>query len=125
MLSCLAFLYFNFRRKALCFPGDVGSITIGFWIIFLLLKVIVISGNWNYLLFISVYGVDTILTIIQRLYLRQNIFVAHRIHFFQLLNHYHCLYRMYSCTFPHCAFGHHVTAGGFVCWCEDKMVKGD
>ena len=85
MLSCLAFLYFNFRRKALCFPGDVGSITIGFWIIFLLLKVIVISGNWNYLLFISVYGVDTILTIIQRLYLRQNIFVAHRIHFFQIL----------------------------------------
>lgn len=85
MLSCLVFLFFNFRKQAMCFPGDVGSITIGFWIIFLLLALIMHTGNWKYLLFLSVYGVDTVLTIIQRLYLRENIFMAHRRHFFQVL----------------------------------------
>ncbi len=85
MLSCLVFLCFNFRRKALCFPGDVGSITIGFWIIFLLLALIIQTGSWKYILFLSVYGVDTILTIIHRLYLKENIFMAHRRHFFQVL----------------------------------------
>jgi hypothetical protein len=31
------------------------------------------------------YGVDTILTIIHRIYLKENIFLAHRKHLFQLL----------------------------------------
>lgn len=85
MLSCIVFLFFNFRQKALCFPGDVGSITIGFWIIFLLLALIIQTANWKYILFLAVYGVDTILTIIHRLFLRENIFMAHRRHFFQIL----------------------------------------
>ena len=85
ILACLVFLYFNFRKKAKCFAGDVGSVTIAFWIVFLLFRLIVVSGHWQYLLFLVVYGVDSVLTITHRLILRQNIFKAHRLHFYQLL----------------------------------------
>lgn len=85
MLACVVFLYFNFRRKALVFAGDIGSISIAFWIVFLLLALIIKSNNWLYILFLTVYGVDTVLTIIHRLILRQNIFEAHRLHFYQVL----------------------------------------
>ncbi|MEZ2440082.1 glycosyltransferase family 4 protein [Chitinophaga sp. RCC_12] len=84
-LACVVFLFFNFRKKAACFAGDVGSVTIAFWIVTMLLKLIFTTGDWKYLLFLSVYGVDTILTIIHRLSLRQNIFKAHRLHFYQIL----------------------------------------
>lgn len=85
MLSCLVFLFFNFRKSAKCFAGDVGSVTIAFWILMLLLKLILQTGDWSYILFLAVYGVDSVLTIVHRLILRQNIFDAHRLHFYQIL----------------------------------------
>jgi UDP-N-acetylmuramyl pentapeptide phosphotransferase/UDP-N-acetylglucosamine-1-phosphate transferase len=85
ILACLAFLFFNFRKQAKCFAGDVGSISIAFWISYLIFKLIIQTDNYAYILFLSVYGVDTILTIIHRLILKQNIFKAHRLHFYQLL----------------------------------------
>ncbi|HEY4324225.1 MAG TPA: glycosyltransferase family 4 protein [Mucilaginibacter sp.] len=85
MMACAVFLYFNFRKKAKCFAGDVGSVSVAFWISMLLLKLILITGNWSYILFLAVYGVDSVLTIIHRLALKQNIFKAHRLHFYQLL----------------------------------------
>lgn len=85
MLATVVFLFFNFRKRAKCFAGDVGSVTVAFWIIFLLLKLIIISENYLYILFLGVYGVDTVLTIIHRLGLKQNIFDAHRLHFYQIL----------------------------------------
>lgn len=85
MLAAVVFLFFNFRKRAKCFAGDVGSVTVAFWIIFLLLKLIIISGNYLYILFLGVYGVDTVFTIIHRLGLKQNIFDAHRLHFYQIL----------------------------------------
>lgn len=85
ILACLVFLFFNFRQKAKCFAGDVGSISIAFWITFLILKLIIQTEQYAYILFLSVYGVDTVLTIIHRLMLKQNIFQAHRLHFYQIL----------------------------------------
>lgn len=85
MISCIVFLFFNFRKKAKCFAGDVGSVTIAFWILFLLLKLVLETGKWEYILFLAVYGVDSVLTIVHRLILRQNIFDAHRLHFYQIL----------------------------------------
>src|SRR5690606_36580443 len=67
------------------FAGDVGSICIAFWVVFLIGYLIIESGNPVYILFLSVYGVDTVLTIIHRLFLKQNIFEAHRLHFYQIL----------------------------------------
>ena len=91
MLACGVFLFFNFRKKAKCFAGDVGSVTIAFWIVTLLVKLILITHNWSYLLFLAVYGTDSVLTISHRLALKQNVFKAHRFHLYQIMVNEHKL----------------------------------
>ncbi|WP_300672956.1 glycosyltransferase family 4 protein [Soonwooa sp.] len=83
ILSCLVFGFFNFRNKAKCFAGDVGSVAMAFIILFLLANLIVQTGNIIYILFLLIYGLDTILTIIRRLLRKENIFEAHRSHLYQ------------------------------------------
>jgi len=85
MIALSVFSFFNFRLKAICFAGDVGSLTIGFAMIYLILKLIMISHNYVFVLLIAVYGIDSIFTIIHRLILRQNIFKAHRLHLYQVI----------------------------------------
>lgn len=97
MIASLVFLFFNYRKKAKCFAGDVGSIAIAFWVIYLVLKLILITNSLIWLLFLAVYGVDAICTIIHRLYLKQNIFEAHRLHLYQVLsNEYKIQHRLVS-----------------------------
>ncbi|WP_029272101.1 glycosyltransferase family 4 protein [Flavobacterium sp. KJJ] len=97
MIASLVFLFFNYRKKAKCFAGDVGSIAIAFWIIYLVLKLILVTNSVIWLLFIAVYGVDAVCTIIHRLYLKQNIFEAHRLHLYQVLsNEYKIQHRLVS-----------------------------
>lgn len=79
------FLFFNFRLKAKCFAGDVGSVSIAFWVILLIFAIMFKTNEPKYILLLSVYGVDAILTIVHRLILKQNIFEAHRFHLYQLL----------------------------------------
>ena len=85
IIACIVFLFFNFRKRAKCFAGDVGSISVAFWVTFLIFKLIIQTENYVYILFLAVYGVDAILTILHRLVLKQNIFKAHRLHFYQIL----------------------------------------
>lgn len=87
--ALLVFLFFNFRKRAKCFAGDVGSMGIGFIVLFALFMLILQTGELKYILFVSLYGIDTVLTIIQRLYRKENIFKAHRLHFYQLLVNQH------------------------------------
>lgn len=95
MIASLVFLFFNYRKKAKCFAGDVGSIAIAFWVIYLVLKLILVTNSVIWLLFLAVYGVDSICTIIHRLYLKQNIFEAHRLHLYQVLsNEYKIQHRL-------------------------------
>lgn len=84
-LSCLVFLFFNFRKRAKCFAGDVGSVTMAFWIISLIAMLVNTTGDMKYIFFLSVYGVDSILTIVFRLWRKENIFLPHRLHFYQIL----------------------------------------
>lgn len=84
-LGLMVFNYFNFRTKAQCFAGDVGSISMAVIVLFLLLKLMLQEQNLVYILFLSIYGVDSVLTIIHRLLLKENIFKAHRLHLFQVL----------------------------------------
>lgn len=86
ILANIVFLFFNYRKKAKCFAGDVGSISIALWVIYLLGKLMVETDSIIWIMFLAVYGVDTICTIIHRLYLKQNIFQAHRLHFYQILS---------------------------------------
>lgn len=84
-LSLLVFNFFNFRKKAKCFAGDVGSVSIAFIVLFLLLQLIIKTENFNYLLLLLIYGLDAVTTIVFRLIRRENIFEAHRRHFYQYL----------------------------------------
>jgi UDP-N-acetylmuramyl pentapeptide phosphotransferase/UDP-N-acetylglucosamine-1-phosphate transferase len=85
MTACAVFLYFNFRKTARCFAGDVGSITVAFWIIILLIKLILVTNNWTYILFLAIYGTDSVITIIHRIILKQNVFKPHRLHLYQVM----------------------------------------
>jgi UDP-N-acetylmuramyl pentapeptide phosphotransferase/UDP-N-acetylglucosamine-1-phosphate transferase len=85
MISLLVFNFFNFRTKAKCFAGDVGSVSLAFIIVFLIGLLILKTANITWLMFLAVYGIDSVLTIIQRLYLHENIFRPHRKHLYQLL----------------------------------------
>lgn len=85
MLGILVFTFFNFRKRAKCFAGDVGSVAIAFILLFALGALILKTGNLIYFLFLAVYGIDAVWTIIRRLYLKENIFEAHRSHLYQFL----------------------------------------
>ncbi len=82
-LALMVFNFFNFRKKAKCFAGDVGSIGIAFIILFLLLKLIIKTENFSYILLLLVYGLDAVSTITFRYVRKENIFEAHRSHFYQ------------------------------------------
>lgn len=84
-LSLLVFCFFNFRKRAKCFAGDVGSISIAFIMLFALGKLILKTGDFSYIVFLAVYGADTVLTICHRIQLHENIGQAHRKHAFQIM----------------------------------------
>lgn len=85
MLGLLVFSFFNFRVKAKTFAGDVGAVAIAYILLFCLGALIIKSNNLIYILFLTVYGIDTVWTILRRLKLRENIFEAHRSHLYQFL----------------------------------------
>ena len=86
IIASLVFLFFNFRKKAKCFMGDIGSMGIAFWVLGLLGLLIIKTQELKYLLFLTVYGVEVVLTILQRLKSKENIFEAHRRHLYQLFS---------------------------------------
>ncbi|SFN11839.1 UDP-N-acetylmuramyl pentapeptide phosphotransferase/UDP-N-acetylglucosamine-1-phosphate transferase [Chryseobacterium oleae] len=84
ILASIVFLFFNFRKKAKCFAGDVGSMGIGFWVIGLITLLVMKTGEYKYILLLSIYGMEVVLTITERILLKENIFEAHRRHLYQL-----------------------------------------
>ena len=85
LLSIVVFGFFNFRRRAVCFAGDVGSVSIAFVVVFLVFKLISETGNYYFILLLALYGVDSSLTVLRRLRKRENIFEPHRSHLYQQL----------------------------------------
>ena len=84
-LSILVFLFFNFRKKAKCFAGDVGSISMAFIVVFALGLLMLQTRDFSYIVFLVVYGVDAVLTIVHRIMLHENLGEAHRKHAYQLM----------------------------------------
>jgi len=84
-VAVLVFLFFNFRKRARCFAGDVGSVTLAFILVFLLLSVIYRTGNYSWALLFLVFGIDSVITIVYRLWKRENIFKPHRTHLYQYM----------------------------------------
>lgn len=85
ILSLFVFNFYNFRSRAKCFSGDVGAISMAFIILFLLGNFIIPTGHVSVLIFLAVYGIDGVLTIIHRILLKENIGQPHRKHLYQLL----------------------------------------
>jgi UDP-GlcNAc:undecaprenyl-phosphate GlcNAc-1-phosphate transferase len=97
IIAILSFGFFNFRKNAICFLGDVGSLTIGLIFVFYILaliygfnpleisKVSIGEFNISYLLLLSLYGIDVILTLFQRLFLGHKLSSPHRMHLYQIL----------------------------------------
>ena len=87
IMGVLVFCVFNFRPKgkAKCFAGDVGSIAIAFIMLFAIGRLVVMTQDVTYLIFLLVYGVDGCLTICHRIMLHENLGEAHRKHAYQLM----------------------------------------
>jgi UDP-GlcNAc:undecaprenyl-phosphate/decaprenyl-phosphate GlcNAc-1-phosphate transferase len=83
----LAFGIFNYRSKAIAFLGDSGSVSLGLFACILLFWVGTIHQRFDVIILLSVYGVDSVGTIILRLLRKENIFKAHRSHLYQDLVH--------------------------------------
>ena len=85
LCSVLVFNFFNFRKHAKCFAGDVGSVSIAFIVLFLIGKLIIKTEDFSWIILLVVYGVDSVLTIIHRLMLHENIGLPHRKHLYQIM----------------------------------------
>ena len=77
------FNFFNTRKKARCFAGDIGSISLAILIVFLLITRMQSTKSFVYIGLLLVYGIDAVNTIAQRLYQKENIFKPHRKHLYQ------------------------------------------
>ena len=84
-LSLLVFCLFNFRKKAKCFAGDVGSIGIALILTFCVARLMMVTGDVAWIVLFLIYGVDGVLTICHRIMLHENLGQAHRKHVFQLM----------------------------------------
>lgn len=89
LIAILIFGFFNFRNKARCFSGDVGSIVMGLIVLFLLVryvKALPFSGqSVSLLCLFIVFLADGILTIAKRFLAGRNILEAHREHAYETM----------------------------------------
>ena len=84
-LSLVVFGWLNVRKNALAFAGDVGSLSMGLILAYFVSSLIINTSRWEFIIFFSVYGVDSVLTIMHRIKNGENIFEAHRSHLYQYL----------------------------------------
>lgn len=85
ILALLVFCLFNFRRHAKCFAGDVGSLSIGFILVYLVLRLALRGQSMAWMALLIVYAVDGGLTILHRLLLRENLMTPHKKHAYQIM----------------------------------------
>ena len=83
--ALMAFLFFNLRRKAKCFSGDVGAVSLAFIFAYYVLNYSIEAKNPVWVLLLAVYGIDAAITIVFRLIRKENITRGHRSHFYQIL----------------------------------------
>ena len=83
--AVMVFCFFNFRKRAKCFAGDVGSVAIAFIVLFLMGRLMLATMDFSWIVLLAVYGVDSVLTIVHRILLKENIGLPHRKHLYQLM----------------------------------------
>ena len=85
IMAILVFNVFNFRSHAKCFAGDVGSLSMGFILVYLVLRMALRGQSMAWMIFLVVYGVDGGLTILHRILLRENLMKPHKKHAYQIM----------------------------------------
>lgn len=85
ILSILIFNFFNFRKNAICFAGDVGAVSIGYIIVYLVLRLALKGHSMSWIVMLSVYLVDSGMTILHRILLRENLIKPHKKHTYQIM----------------------------------------
>lgn len=84
-LSLLVFCFFNFRTKAKCFAGDVGSIGMALILVFCIGRLMYETGDITWIVLYLLYGIDGSMTVAHRVMLHENLGQAHRKHAYQLM----------------------------------------
>ena len=87
LIGVFVFSFLNVRKRALCFAGDVGSISIAAIILFLLFKLVIHTNNFSYFFLLLVYALDSGATVLRRMMKGENIFMPHKEHLYQQLVH--------------------------------------
>ena len=85
IIAILVFNLFNFRNQALCFAGDVGSLSIGYILVYLILRLALKGQSMAWIAMLAVYLVDGGMTILHRLLLRDNLMKPHKKHAYQIM----------------------------------------
>ena len=85
LLSIIVFNIFNFRSRAKCFAGDVGSLSIGFIIVYFVLNLALRGHSMSWIVMLSVYMVDGCMTIFHRILLGDNLLRPHKKHAYQIM----------------------------------------
>jgi UDP-N-acetylmuramyl pentapeptide phosphotransferase/UDP-N-acetylglucosamine-1-phosphate transferase len=102
LMSVVVFGFYNFRKKALFFAGDVGSISLAVIFLFVVLSFYDHFTAPVAVLLVSVYGADSVMTIMRRIFMKEKITEAHRHHLYQLFvdskRHSHIATSMYYST---------------------------
>ncbi|MDF2515197.1 MAG: UDP-GlcNAc:UDP-phosphate GlcNAc-phosphate transferase [Sphingobacterium sp.] len=86
LLGVVVFGFFNFRKKAACFAGDVGPAVLSFMLLFALGKLILKTGDFTYILFLGVYGIEIGWSVARRVYQGYHIFEPHRTFLLHMLS---------------------------------------
>lgn len=85
IVAIIIFNLFNFRQKAKCFAGDVGSLSIGFIIVYFVLNLALKGRSMSWIAMLSVYLVDGGMTIMHRIWLHENLMKPHKKHVYQIM----------------------------------------
>jgi len=85
LLANIVFSFFNLRKKAVCFAGDVGSVSLFFCLFFPVILLMITANSILPLMFFAMYIIDGFTTILLRLRNGENISQPHRKHIYQLL----------------------------------------
>lgn len=85
LLSLVVFSFYNFRKKARMFAGDIGSISVAVLVFFIGTYFIKELEAPILLLFVLAYGADAVLTLAYRKSIGEKITEPHRKHMYQKL----------------------------------------
>lgn len=85
IMAVIVFAFFNFRKKALMFAGDIGSISMAVILLFVSVLLILKTKSILVIGLYGVYAADAVYTIFYRIYLKEKLAKAHRHHIYQKL----------------------------------------